>query len=397
MRSRILRRTSGREPRLGEGPTAREARLGGDAALLHTVEMLDHPDEQVRHRAALRLATLGDERAARGLEALLLSGAPGRLRARAARALGRLGDREAIPALELVMLSGEAWQLRGAAAEGLGWLAARGIEGWPLWERLALALSDPASYVRAKAAAGLGQAGAEALPLIREARAATDPRRREGAALALGRCTGGEAVEALIGALGDPDSRVRRAAAWSLGEQGRRGASPPAAAEALIGALGDPDRWVRPDAALALGKLGPAAPGDARIEPLEQALRDPNPWVRRAAVLALGGIGGEQALSIAALDDPSADVRHGAAQALGLAGDDRAIEPLIAHLSDRRAGRLGPVREAAAAALRQIVTRRPALAKRIEPALGGAGGDAAQQATGERRGTPVTRQMQPSR
>lgn len=359
IRSRILRPTSGREPRLGDGPTEREVRLGGDAALLHTVEMLDHPNEQVRHRAALTLAAHGDERAVHGLEALLLSDAPRRLRARAARALGRLGNRQTIAALELIMLSGEPWPLRGAAAEGMGRLAARGIGGWPLCERLALALSDSASYVRAKAAAGLGQAGAEALPLIREALAAKSTWRREGAALALGRNANDETFDLLIDTLNDPEGEVRRAATWALGEQGRQCIPPLTATTALIDALHDPDQWVRPDAALALGKLGPAQPGDIRIAPLKRALSDPNPWVRRAAVLALGAIGGEVKTLTAALDDPSPEVRHGAAQALSLAGDAQVIDHLIAHLSDRAINRLGPVNEAIAAALQQITTRQP--------------------------------------
>ncbi|HSA60507.1 MAG TPA: HEAT repeat domain-containing protein [bacterium] len=73
------------------------------------------------------------------------------------------------------------------------------------------------------------------------------------------------AVEPLITALGDVDSRVRRSAAWALGELGD-----PRAVEPLIKALGDVDALVREDAALFLGELG-----DPRaLKPLIKALDD---------------------------------------------------------------------------------------------------------------------------
>jgi HEAT repeat protein len=67
---------------------------------------------------------------------------------------------------------------------------------------------------------------------------------------------GGKPVGHWVQALQDPDARVRKRAAFRLGNVGP---ADPAAFPALVGALEDRDAGVRREAILALLKFGPAA------------------------------------------------------------------------------------------------------------------------------------------
>jgi HEAT repeat protein len=84
-------------------------------------------------------------------------------------------------------------------------------------------------------------------------------------------------------ALRNPDARVRKQAAFTLGNIGP---SDPAALPALIGALKDRDGSVRCEAILALVKLGPAA-REARPALLTIRQRDGDLRARRFAARAL--------------------------------------------------------------------------------------------------------------
>jgi HEAT repeat protein len=84
-------------------------------------------------------------------------------------------------------------------------------------------------------------------------------------------------------ALRDPNARVRKHAAFTLGNIGP---SDPAALPALIGALKDPDSAVRCEAILALVKFGPAA-GEARPAFYKIRQNDRDPQARRFATRAL--------------------------------------------------------------------------------------------------------------
>ncbi|HQA67616.1 MAG TPA: HEAT repeat domain-containing protein, partial [Aggregatilineales bacterium] len=168
MRRRRSLRITGREPGLGDMLHRRSARLGGDAALLHTLEMLSHENPQVRYRAAFTLAEMDDRRAVDILLDLLLSAENTAQRQRAARALGRLGDASAVQPLALVMLGEEPWPVRGTAAEALGRIAARVDDKWPPVELLAAALGDETHYVRMKAAYALGAIGEQVTGLLLE-------------------------------------------------------------------------------------------------------------------------------------------------------------------------------------------------------------------------------------
>ncbi len=115
------------------------------------------------------------------------------------------------------------------------------------------------------------------------------------------------AISSLIGALEDPETEVRVAAAEALGsigsaamrsqsgqEDGARNA-----ATSLIGALEDPETEVRVAAAEALGSIGSTAmrsqsgqeegAGNAATA-LVRCLKDPQPGVRTAAAASLGSI-----------------------------------------------------------------------------------------------------------
>ena len=159
------------------------------------------------------------------------------------------------------------------------------------------------------------------------------------------------AVPALIEALRDPDSEVRRGAAGALGQVGPEAIG---AVPALIEALRDPDSEVRRGAAGALGQVGPKPIG--AVPALIEALRDPDSEVRRGAAGALGQVGPEAIDAvpalIAALRDPDSEVRRGTAGALGQVGSETidAIPALIAALRDPD----GDVRNAAAEAIRRI-------------------------------------------
>lgn len=108
------------------------------------------------------------------------------------------------------------------------------------------------------------------------------PEVRRRAALALGRLPhpqfGSEVTDALVLALGDSDAKVRRTAAFSLGQRGD-----PLAGDVLAGLIADPDPLLRARVAEASRDLDvPRLRTSALL-----ALRDTNPDVRIAAILAM--------------------------------------------------------------------------------------------------------------
>jgi HEAT repeat protein len=99
---------------------------------------------------------------------------------------------------------------------------------------------------------------------------------------------GGKPVGAWVQALQDPDARVRKQAAFKLGNVGP---ADPAALPALIGALKDPHAAVRREAILAVLKCGPAA-RDAGPVLLELQRNDRDAQVRGYAAQALDKLQG---------------------------------------------------------------------------------------------------------
>lgn len=96
-----------------------EVGLGGKAAILHIVSLLNHPTPSVRYRAAFSLAEVGDARAVDPLLGLL-SHSQTRLRRRAVRALGRIGDVRAVEPLIALARSDPDWWVRMNAGRSLG-------------------------------------------------------------------------------------------------------------------------------------------------------------------------------------------------------------------------------------------------------------------------------------
>jgi formylglycine-generating enzyme required for sulfatase activity len=135
-----------------------------------------------------------------------------------------------------------------------------------------------------------------------------------------------ESVNPLIKKLGDKDSHIRNSAENELVNMGEQ------AVEPLIGGLGDINVLVRCHAAMALGKIG-----DKRaVDPLVKVLSDKNEYARLYAVRSLGMIGDERAVDplIRALGDKDEEVRIYAVEALGKIGDKSAVESLISALDD---------------------------------------------------------------
>jgi len=289
----------------------------------------------------------------------------------AAKALGKLGDPQAIPALSVWAHAGEdaardALQTLGhpmldlpqavaqVAAQGAWGVLIRALTctqvrevvvglGAPAVPALIQALGDSDSAVRRAAAEALGAIGdLQAVPALIQALGDWRSENvRCAAAEALGKLGDPQAVPAFIKALGDSDRAVRRAAAEALVKIGTP------AVPAFIKALGDSDRAVRRAAAEALGAIG-----DPQAVPaLIQALGDRGENVRRAAGEALVRIGAPAVPAlIKALGDSIWDVRRAAAEALGAIGDPQAVPALIKALGDS----VWDVRRAAAEALGAI-------------------------------------------
>jgi beta-lactamase regulating signal transducer with metallopeptidase domain/HEAT repeat protein len=178
-----------------------------------------------------------------------------------------------------------AWALYRARGEGTDALA----------EAL---LSDPDAKVREMAAWSLGMLRNEgSARALRLALANDRDSEVRGSALwALERIGPSAVAPAIPTALADRSEKIRKRAAWWVGDQRHRDGLTP-----LAQALRDRDREVRVAAAWSLGRLG-----DARALPhLERALDDASPEVRKAALWAATRIDHEDASRL--LDKASAD------------------------------------------------------------------------------------------
>ncbi len=190
-----------------------------------------------------------------------------------------------------------------------------------------------------------------------------DPRMRRYAAWALGELESDRAVMPLIQSLDDADADVRLVAAWALGE-----IKDDMAVYPLIQLLDDDDRLVREMAVLALGEIEHSAAVQPLTEALrrDERLREPVIWAlgeidTRDAIRArnaafadwgrgswgndevwTGRLGSREARAFAndlgalttALSDDDPRMRRSAAEWLGIHGDERAVEPLLDALRD---------------------------------------------------------------
>jgi len=191
----------------------------------------------------------------------------------------------------------------------------------------------------------------------------TDLEVRWRAEFALGRVSP-YGIRSLADALRDENPRIRLAAAFVLGAQGKR-AKP--ATTALIDALADKEGGVRTWAAQALGDIDP---DDYRISSaLTKALHDPLPDVRRVCLTILTRLGPRAAEAVPALidllQDADAGIRARSCVAFREIGPDgkAGIAALVARLADPDS----IVRDRAAEALAKVGPDGvPALARALK-------------------------------
>lgn len=220
----------------------------------------------------------------------------------------------------------------------------------PLVEPLRKALRDEDAFVRANAAAALGQlipAAQAARPDLAAALGDDDEDVRTWAAMALAALGAAPFAEPLAARLEDKSAKVRAAAVLALGSLGTQGLR---WSEALGALKTDADKDVRAAALGALGSLG--AP--AILPSLLAGLDDPEPAVRVAAAQAVSAFGPEARSVVPTLLarrlDADPNVRGTLLYALAALGDPAAVSALRAGLHDADPG----VRSRAASALRRI-------------------------------------------
>ncbi|CAK0840958.1 unnamed protein product [Prorocentrum cordatum] len=350
-----------------------------------------HPDSQTTYRILLLLSTHGGV-IGPALTASLRSGSDHERRA-IVRVLGLLGEHvssggvqgelhdspvrtkvanDAVPALTACLDDDDA-RVRAAAADALRLFGQRAACAVPA---LVEALRDPVPIVRVASARGLGLLGRaeperEAL-IVALADECSDLRRA--AAESLGRlCSRArcwenvpEAVPSLARCLEDADGQVRVAAAGALQKAGVHGVG---AMLQLMRCLEDEHEGVREQAARALGEMGPAAAEAEQL--LVGRLEDGHGAVRSAAATALGQLG-ERATPVLALKrclgDGSNDVRKAAAASLGNLGAHAAAA--VPALGRRLVDNDEEVRVTVALALGQLGQHAsralPALTERIK-------------------------------
>jgi HEAT repeat protein len=210
----------------------------------------------------------------------------------------------------------------------------RGLPTLPLLLRT---LDDPDAEVRQEARAQLKAMGPGAVPSLLRALHDSAPETRVGALRALD-CIGTGAWSAqpdVEGALHDPDSGVRKAAADTLAAI-TQGTDAGVAALLALYESGDEEE-VRAQAVEALGRVGPAA--QAATPELVRALKDPQARVREEAAEALArlGVGNEEAmLALAlALQDPNTQVQSEAGEAL-LRMQIQDVTPFLRQLKSKK-------------------------------------------------------------
>ncbi|MFQ5520302.1 MAG: HEAT repeat domain-containing protein, partial [Candidatus Methylomirabilia bacterium] len=312
--------------------------MGDAQAVEPLIGMLEDRDWRVRKGVVEALGQMGDARTVGPLIAAL--GDEGStVQKSAVRVLGQMGERRAVEPL-IALLKSEDRHVREEVAEALdrlGWQPDQDETG--------------AFYWMAKGqwnqCAAIGAPAVE--PLIAGLKSATGRHVRKAMIKALGRIGSARAVGALTAALGDEAADVGEAAQRALlevgaaepliaalaDEQGRvlRGLvrvlgqmGDAQAVEPLIGILGDTDWQVRKEAAEALDRLGWQP--DRGVAGVSYRIAK-GQWGKCSQIGAPA-----VELLIAALEDERGDVRVGAARALGRIGDARAVEPLIGILGD---------------------------------------------------------------
>lgn len=373
--------TTGDEPSLGGGQydhlTGQEPVLTGEAAILHLLNLLTHPEPEVRLRAAIELSSLGDQRALDILCDTLQDDNPA-TRRRAVTALGHIDDRRAIDALFATLHSDGSLDVIKEAALSLGRIG--NLATIPALDN-AFETAPRVSEAIGQALHLIGQKNPEAIqPVIdgyaERLRSDNDSTKRQ-AVFRLWYINLPAAVSALTEALNDPaaDERFQYMVIEVLKRMQAKQASPAleqmlittsgsirlrvvsalkilrerTALPRLIALLDHPDWKVRRYTAHILG----IRKARTAIPRLIELLDDGRALVRAEAAIALGRLDVVEAVDriMALLDDRVEKVRLAAIYAMGRIGrPDRVIDTLadlLGHEDD-------PVKLEAVRAFRQI-------------------------------------------
>jgi HEAT repeat protein len=306
-----------------------ELALFGEPAVEPLIQALKDGNSDVRMRAIGALGMIGDVRA---VEPLIqaLKDEYWNVNKEAEKTLGTIGE----PAIESLIqaLKDESWAVRKRAAGALG-----RIQNERVVAPLIQAMKDESWAVRKRATEALEKRGWK--PEDDSERVHYLIAKQKWDELVI---LGVSALEPLIQALQDENSKVRKSTAEALGKIGDVRAVAP-----LIQALDD-ERWeVRWGASGALGEIG----DKSALAPLIHALKDEDIKVRKSVAEALGNMG-EPAVEplIQTLEDKDSEVRKKAVKALGKLGDARAVGPLLQALHDSKS----EVRKKAAKALDKL-------------------------------------------
>jgi HEAT repeat protein len=227
------------------------------------------------------------------------------------------GGEKAVPVLvAIIRAPGSDWASVPARVMAIDILAEIGPAAGSALAALLAALTDGDSIVRREAATALAAVGPNDDGAVSALIAELATPNALAATRALAKCGAGSlrATPGLVKLLSSEDPEIRWNAANTLGEIHAVDALDP-----LIGALKDPADQVREHAAEALGELGPAAA--KAVEPLIATLKDPYSKARRDAARSIGQIGPAAKAAAPALeqlskDDPQAIVRDAASLAV---------------------------------------------------------------------------------
>ncbi len=300
------------------------------------VELLAHPEAEVRLLAAELLGSLGDAAAVPALASILTDDRhrdDPELRRHALWALEAIAPRDLAPLVELALDRGRSVEGRCEIADLLGRLG-----GSRAFETLAELAHEPEPLLRRVAIRQLASAPPEAaLPRLIEALEDADGEVRLHAARGLERLLRRGAALAE----GPARDTIECLRSW------RGGSEVVEVASRILAALDHPDAlaallaWAGDDCptrrAGALRALAGTGDGRQATRALLQGLSDPEAPVRAAAIHAFAAR--TDALPVPpglhrCLKDPVAEVRRAAAQALARAGDEPSRAALVAALKD---------------------------------------------------------------
>jgi HEAT repeat protein len=260
--------------------------------------------------------------------------------------LGEIQDRRAIPVLARY-LDDSRDRVRMYAVTGL-----LQIGGAPAVEAVLSRLTREGKAVESFIVEALIRYGHKSVEPVILSMTSLDPRVRREAAFLLGQLEDLRAMDPLVLALEDDDPRVRQNAAFGLGQLAAHTREAEYAVEALAERLSDPAEEVVAAARDALVYYGERA-----VPFLLEACQSDNPSEVTASLNALRKIGSSAAedTMLELLRHPLRDVRVAAAAGLIATGTGRSVEALLDALRDE------DLRWFAALALEQVGQENPAL------------------------------------